>query len=431
MIKYCLARNEMKANNGRKSLEVSTFSEPRSRKTQGYSQFQEWRKVAAQVVGGWLRFAMWLLKQLWKNSHVKRPWCRRWLPRIWGKRSSLDPIMFATQWAKFAFWNPSCTCAEELPVLLERKWLLYTCRGSPFEMINVTITIPDPFESHLLPCFLMLLYIKTWRKQRPKHPACCVAAVLVWELQVLVPAHLLAELAQLHGIHPILCNTLLCSHVRESCWRLTVQGIDLAWFSFIASCGLGIDFNWNRSQVLQLWTIVLTVLYEVCLRPAWGLSPEWKKMEKVESLQVCIRVKRLSFLSPRIKTDNHYQILDWFNLEGWYERRTGIHGVTESFAIVMPYHDWTSRFSCGSNIDTKSCGGGLLVATLSPRNGPGPQATTKDSSASRIFDIYLILFDSVPKEILQIFALCQYAACAARCYFWFSPWLQCCCLSHP
>ena len=214
--------------------------------------------------------------------------------------------------------------------------------GSPFEMINVTITITDPFGSHLLPCSLMLLYIKTWRKQRPKHPACCVAAVLVCELQVLVPAHMLAELAQLHGIHPILCNTLLCSHVRERCWRLTVQGIDLAWFSFIASCGLGIDFNWNRSQVLQLWTIVLTVLYEVCLRPAWGLSPEWKKMEKVESLQVCIRVKRLSFLSPRIKTDNHYQILDWFNLEGWYERRTGIHGVTESFAIIMPYHDWTS-----------------------------------------------------------------------------------------
>lgn len=346
---------------------------------------------------------MWLLKQLWKNSHVKRPWCRSWLPRIWGKRSSLDPIMFATQWAKFVYWNPSCTCAEELPVLLERKWLLYTRRGSPFEMINVTITITDPFESHLLPCFLMLLYIKTWRKQRPKHPACCVAAVLVWELQVLVPAHMLAELAQLHGIHPILCNTLLCSHVRESCWRLTAQGIDLAWFSFIASCGLGIDFNWNRSLVLQLWTIVLTFLYEVCLRPAWGLSPEWNEWNLCKC---AFGSKGWVFFLPESRLTITTK-LDWFNLEGWYERSTGIHGVTESFALIMPYHDWTSRFPCGSNIDTKSCGGGHLVATLSPRNGPGPQAT-KDSSASRIFDIYLILCISVPYR-----RSCRYSHCAS------------------
>lgn len=99
-------------------------------------------------------------------------------------------------------------------------------------MITVTITSTDPFESHVLHCFFLMLLTSRLEGNKglknPKTPACCVAAVLVCELQVLVPAHMLAELAQLHGIHPILCNTLLCSHVRESCWRLTVQGIDLA-----------------------------------------------------------------------------------------------------------------------------------------------------------------------------------------------------------
>ena len=274
MIKYCLAINEGKQWK-EESWGINNFqnAEPWTR---GYSQFQEWRKVAAQVV-------VVAVCNVSQNNCGKTPREKALMQKLasqnLGQEIFIRSDYVCYSGSQFVYWNPSCTCAEELPVLLERKWLLYTRRGSPFEMINVTITSTDPFESHLLPCFLMLLYIKTWRKQRPKHPACCVAAVLVWELQVLVPARMLAELAQLHGIHPILCNTLLCSHVRERCWRLTVQGIDLAWFSFIASCGLGIDFNfnWNRSLVLQLWTIVLTVLYEVCLRPAWGLSPEWNE----------------------------------------------------------------------------------------------------------------------------------------------------------